>query len=117
MTESVPLQTVHGQKAFRTIQAGVRPLPRVRAQVHREMPLAGEAFPTVDAGVRRLARVSPIVHVQLPRGKKRLSAGGAQVILLPFMHLHVPHKTVFAEVFAAYVAQVGGAGVEPFVLI
>lgn len=113
----MPLQTVDSQKPFRTFQAGVRPLPCVRAQVHSQVTLAGETFPTVDAGIGQLACVRPIVQEQLPRGEKRLPAGGAQVISLSFMHLHVPHKTVFAKVFSAYVAQIGGAVVEPFVLV
>lgn len=81
------------------------------------MTLAGEALPAVGAGVRHLARVRPSVQQQLPRGQKRLPASGAQIILLPSVHLHVSCNASFAETLPADRAQVGGAFMQPFVLL
>jgi len=117
VAERVPLQAIHRDEALRTRRAQVRPLPRVGARVHVQVALGGEALPAVRAGVRRLARVGPDVQQQLPGGQKRLPACGAQVILLPFVHLHVSRNSRFAEAFPADVAQVGGASVQALVLL
>lgn len=81
------------------------------------MALAGEALAAAGAGVRHLARVGPSVQQQLPGGQKGLPACGAQVILLPFVHLHVSCNACFAEAFPADRTQVGGAFMQAFMLL
>lgn len=117
VAEFVSLEAVQREEALRALGAQVRTLPRVRAVVHVEVALAGEALPAVGAGVRHLPRVGPSVQQQLPGGQERLSACCAQKILLPPVHLHVPCDAAFAKALPADRAQVGGAFVQPFVLL
>ena len=82
-----------------------------------QVALAGESLPAVGTGVRRLTRVRPRVQEQLPRRQKRLPTCGAEVILLPSVHLHVSCNARFAEAFAADGAQVGGSFVQALMLL
>lgn len=117
VAERVSLQAVQREEALGALAAHVRTFPRVRARVHVQVALAGETLPAVRAGVRHLARVRPGVQQQLPGGQKGLPARGAQVVLLPFVHLHVSRNSSFAEAFPADGAQVGGALVQALVLL
>lgn len=117
VAERVSLQAVQREEALRALGAQVRTLARVRARVHVQVTLAGEALPAAGARVRQLARVRAVVQQQLAGGQERLPTRGAQVILLPSVHLHVPRDARFAEAFPADGAQVGGARVQPLVLL
>lgn len=116
VAEQVPLHAAQREEALRAQRALVRPLPRVGAHVHQQVPLGGEALAALGAGVGRFARVGPGVEQQLPRGQKGLPALGAQVVLLPSVHLHVPHEAALAETLPADGAGVGGTVVQPLVL-
>lgn len=117
VAEFVSLEAVQCEETLRALQAQVRTLPCVRAVVHIEVTLAREALPAVGAGVRHLSCVAPSVQQQLPRGQKRLTAYCAQKILLPSVHLHVSHDATFAKALPTDCAQVGGAFMQPFVLL
>lgn len=80
------------------------------------MALGGEAFATVGAGVRHLARVGPSVKQQLSGGQERLPAHGAQVVLLPSVHLHVSEEAALAEGLPTGGARVAGPSVQLLVL-
>lgn len=67
VTQTVPLQAVHGEEALGALGAQVRPLTGVRARVHVQVTLAGEALAAADAGVWRLTRVAAVVQQQLAR--------------------------------------------------
>lgn len=117
VAERVPLETVQGKETFGALRAQVWTISRVRACVDDEVTLAGEALPTVDAGVRHLTRVRPIVQPQLPGREERLSAGGAQEVPFPLVHLHVSNEAVFAEVSFTDVAKVGRTFMQALVLL
>lgn len=116
VAEHVPLHAAQSEEALWAQGALVRPLPRVGARVHYEVPLGGKAFATVGAGVGNLARVRPSMKQQLSGGQKRLPAHGAQVILLPSVHLHVSHEAALAESLPTDGAHVAGPFVQLLVL-
>ena len=117
MAERVSLQAVQSEEALGALGALVGALPRVGARVDDQVTLAGEALPAAAAGVRQLARVGARVQQQLPRRQEGLPARGAQVILLPSVHLHVSGDARLAEALPTDGAQVGGALVQPLVLL
>lgn len=110
-------QAVQCDETLGAFRALVWTLARVRADVHVQVTLSGEALATVGTGVRRLTCVRPSVEQQLPGRQKRLPARGAQIISLPFVHLHVSRDAAFAETLPADCAQVAGAFVQLLMLL
>lgn len=93
----VPLQAVGAQEAFVAFGAGVRPRPRVVAQVDGEVARLGELLIAVGALEGLVARVEALVLQELGVGKEALPAVGAQVGPLARVRQLVPGQRGFVD--------------------